>query len=303
MERVAEPLRRMGARISTSDGHAPVVIDGGDLVGIEWRAQTPSAQVKSAVLLAGLSAQGDTTVVESAPTRDHTERILRALAAPLDASRDRVSIRSFQHEGFAATVPGDPSSAAFLLVAAGLTGSPVTIEGVCLNETRTRFVEVLRRMGMSVDVQESEQVMGEPVGSLVSSGRIQEGVSVARDEAPLLIDEIPALALAGAHAGHPSSFEGLGELRVKESDRLAGMCDGIRGLGGEATVEDDTLLVAGTGLSGGVADSRGDHRMAMAFAVGALAAGSRCRILGMEATAVSFPSFLRTLRDLGSEVT
>ncbi len=235
MERVAEPLRRMGAHVRTEGGHAPVVIRGAPLRGIEHTSEVPSAQVKSAVLLAGLSAEGETTVFEPAMTRDHTERALRHLGAPITVSPGRVSVRAFQHGGFGAKVPGDISSAAFLVAAAALTGQALVVEGVGLNPSRTRYLEVLERMGVRVHLEELEVELGEPVGRLEvepCDGLI--GVAVEGDELPLLIDEVPVLGMLAAHAVGESRFAGAGELREKESDRLHGLVEAIRDLGGSA---------------------------------------------------------------------
>ncbi len=308
MERVAEPLRRMGAEVGTVSGRPPLVIGGGGLTGIRYALPVPSAQVKSAILLAGLAAEGETTVVESTRTRDHTERALEHLGAPVhDAAEGGVgrvvTVRRFQHEGFAGTVPGDPSAAAFLAAAAILTHAEVSVAEVGLNPTRTRFLDVLRRMGAEAESGVVRSEVGEPVGELgVAAGAGLHGATVTADELPGVIDEVPVLALVAAHAGGESRFEGGGELRVKESDRLGGLAQGIRELGGEAELRGDTLVVAGGGLRGGTTDARGDHRLAMAFVVGALAARGPCEITGVEWADVSFPGFLQTLRALGATV-
>jgi 3-phosphoshikimate 1-carboxyvinyltransferase len=301
MERVAEPLRRMGARVRTTDGHAPVAIEGGRLRGTDHTNRRPSSQVKGAVLLAGLAAEGDTAVREPIPTRDHTERALRALGAPVATEGDTVRLAAFQHDGFEGRVPGDPSSAAFLVAAAALTGSELTITGVGLNPTRLRFLDVLARMGVRTERRPRTEEVGEPLGELWVAGC--DGLvptEVPSDEVPLVIDEIPLLALVAAHARGDSRFVATDELRVKESDRLAGTAEGIRSLGGRAAVEGDDLVIAGGGLAGGAADSRRDHRMAMAFAVGALAATGPCEVGGIEWADVSFPGFVPTLSALGA---
>jgi 3-phosphoshikimate 1-carboxyvinyltransferase len=305
MDRIATPLSRMGATVRTDGGRPPVEVTGGGLAGITYDLPVASAQVKSAILLAGLAAEGTTTVVERLPTRDHTERALAALGGPVKTGGGRVSVERFQHRGFEASVPGDPSSAAFLVAAAILTGAWLTLDDVGLNPTRTAWVGVLERMGASVHTREDSTSLGEPVGQihvkLDATGL--RGVHVTSDEFPGLVDEIPVLAAVAAHAEGESRFDGLGELRVKESDRLAGLVDGIRGLGGEAKVEaPDTLVVAGGGLGGGSADGSADHRMAMAFAVAALAARGPSTITGMEAADVSFPGFVDTLLEAGASL-
>ncbi len=302
MERVAVPLRSMGAEVRTDDGHAPVSVRGGALRGVEFDPATPSAQVKSAVLLAGLDADGRTVVRESRPTRDHTERALLALGAPVETG-DGVAVRRFQHEGFSASVPGDPSSAAFLVAAAALTGSALTIADVGLNPTRTGFLEVMARMGVRTERTVVREELGEPVGDIeVLPTDGVRSVRVEVDELPLVIDEVPVLALLAAHAASDSRFLGAGELQVKESDRLEGVARGIRDLGGHAGAEGDDLVVAGGGLGGGRADARGDHRMAMAFAVSALGARGLVEVDGMESADVSFPGFTRTLTELGASI-
>jgi 3-phosphoshikimate 1-carboxyvinyltransferase len=304
MERVAEPLRAMGADVTTQDGHAPLTIRGSELRGIRFEPDVPSAQVKSAVLLAALAAAGRTTVAEPVPTRDHTERLLITLGAPIRSEgTDLVFEGPYQHEGFRGAIPGDPSSAGFLLGAAAITGGNVTILGVGLNPTRLGFLDVLRRMGLEVEVDVEGDALGEPVGMmhLGPSGALRP-VRVEVGEMPMVIDEVPLLAALATHADGPSRFEGGGELRVKESDRLSVLAEGIRSLGGEAAEEGDDLVVGGGGLAGGSAGSAADHRMAMAFAVAALAARSRSVVDGIESAAVSFPAFFRLLRSLGADV-
>ncbi len=303
MERVAVPLRAMGARIETADGHAPVVVDGRPLHGTSYAPATASAQVKSAVLLAGIDADGTTEVVEPAATRDHTERALRALGAPVEITDGRVAVRRFQHEGFSATVPGDPSSAAFLIAAAALTGSEITITEVGLNPTRTHFLDVMGRMGVPTEQRVQREELGEPVGDVhvLSSDGIHP-VRVGADELPLVIDEVPVLAMLAAHAASDSWFIEAGELRVKESDRLEGLAAGIRNLGGHAAAEGDDLVVAGGGLEGGRVNAHDDHRMAMAFAVSALAAHRSVEVDGIESAEVSFPGFVHRLAALGASI-
>jgi 3-phosphoshikimate 1-carboxyvinyltransferase len=304
MERVAQPLRAMGADVTTEDGHAPLTIQGGDLRGIRFEAEVPSAQVKSAVLLAALAADGLTTVVEPVPTRDHTERALGALGTPLRLDDAGVILDGpFQHEGFSGRVPGDPSSAAFLLAAAALTGGALTLLGVGLNPTRLAFVEVLRRMGVVVDVEPEDEELGEPVGTMrLAPGGTLRPVRVAASEVPSVIDEVPILAALAAHADGASTFEGASELRVKESDRLSVLAEGLRALGGDAADDGDDLVVGGGGLEGGSARSAGDHRMAMALTVAAVAARTPSQIDGVESAAVSFPGFFGLLASLGADV-
>jgi 3-phosphoshikimate 1-carboxyvinyltransferase len=303
MERVAAPLRAMGAGVETSEGHAPLRIAGGRLRGIRYETGVPSAQVKSALLLAGTAAEGTTTVVETAPTRDHTERALAALGAPLTREGTTVHISHFQHGGLRGRVPGDPSSGAFLLVAAALTGGSVTIRDVGLNPSRLRYLDVMRRMGLAIEVSKEREEVGEPVGSIrAHAPDALAGTVVDPEELPLVIDEVPVLGALAAHARDATRFLRAAELRVKESDRLRGLVDGIRSLGGDATVEGDDLVVTGGGLAGGTATAGGDHRMAMALCVAAVAAREACEIDGVESADVSFPGFVTELRALGAAV-
>jgi len=305
MDRVAEPLRSMGADVVTDRGRPPVRVRGGDLRSIRYALRVPSAQVKTAVLLAGLAADGETTVVDRAGTRDHTERALAALGAPIriDDAVGAVTVGPFQHEGFSGVVPGDVSAAAFLAAAAVVTGTEVTVQRVGLNPTRTGFLDVIGRMGARVDRVTDAESLGEPEGRLVvGAGSSLRGTTISDDELPRVIDEVPVLAVVAACAAGESRFRGAGELRVKESDRLEGLVRLIRGLGGDAAVEGEDLVVDGTGLRGGFADSGGDHRMAMAAAVGALGAAGPSEIEGIEAADVSFPEFWRMLVELGARI-
>jgi 3-phosphoshikimate 1-carboxyvinyltransferase len=305
MERVAEPLRYMGASIDTTDAHAPITVEGGSLLGIGYETPVPSAQVKGAVLLAGTAAEGDTFFAEPVPTRDHTERALTYLGAPVTLSVDgtTVGVSRFQHGGFRGSVPGDPSSAAFLVAGAALTGAELTICDVGLNPSRLRFLEVMGRMGVRTQTRVLGEEVGEPVGELrvEPSGQILP-VRVEADELPLVIDEVAVLGLLAAHARAESRFVGAGELRNKESDRLSGVVRGILDLGGHAAVEEDDLVVAGGGLAGGSAKAGGDHRIAMALAIAALAAAAPSEVEGMECAEVSFPGFVRLMAALGAKI-
>lgn len=300
MERVARPLRSMGAGIGTTEGHAPVTLTGGRLTGVRLEAEVPSAQVKGAILLAGLAAEGETEVIEPVPTRDHTERILHALGViPALAPR----VRAAAIPGFHAEVPGDASGAAFHACAALASGGTVRIAGVGLNPTRLGFLALLARMGGIVEAEIGSVSLGEPIGTLeVRSGSNLRGIDVSGGEVADAIDEIPALALLSALAEGPSRFRGVGELRVKESDRVAGIIAAIRGLGGSAEAEGDDLVVSGGGLAGGRVEPRGDHRIAMAAAVAGLGSRAGAEIAGAECAAVSFPGFADALRSLGADV-
>ena len=309
MRRIIQPLERMGARIEATDGHAPLVVHGGQLQAIAHRTDVPSAQVKSAVLLAGLHADGTTHVLEPAATRDHTERALRAFGGNVSVNGLSVSVSGGQRfAGRKLSVPGDFSSAAFWLVAAAaLPGSRVEIDQVGLNPTRTALLDVLRRFGARVEVVEAKTDArgtaidgGEPHGTvLVEHDRVHP-IEIRPDEIPGLIDELPAIAALAAHGGHVT-VRGASELRVKESDRIAALVAGFRALGLDADERPDGFVVAsGPGASGhrpkgGIADARGDHRMAMAFAIAALAADGPSTIDGADAVVISYPGFFETL--------
>ena len=303
MERVAEPLRHMGADVETTDGTPPVVLRGRPLHGTVERLAIASSQVKSAILLAGLRAEGTTTVRQAIQTRDHTERALRHLGADISIAPGEVAVAESDLPAFRGIVPGDPSSAAFLLIAAAMAGCSLRISGVGLNPTRTAFLDVLRAAGCEIEARVSTTEVGEPAGELVLAARSNDlnAMTTTTDRFPGIADEIPALAVLATAAGGPSRFAGAGELRVKESDRLHGVVEGLRTLGVDAAVDGDDLLVAGGGIRGGYVDGGGDHRLAMAFAVAATAAREETTIDGIEAAEVSFPGFVAALRRLGAE--
>ena len=297
MRRVIEPLTEMGARIEATDGHAPLVVYGARLRAIAYRAAVPSAQVKSAVLFAGLHADGTTSVQEPAQTRDHTEKALAAFGYHVRTDARTVSIVGGQRgAGQSLAVPGDFSSAAFWMVAAAaLPGSRVEIVDVGLNATRTALIEVLRRFGAGVEVDEHNRAAGEARGTIIVTGDRTGSIEIAPEEVPGLIDELPAIAALAALGGEVS-VRGAAELRVKESDRIAALVAGFRALGVSADERPDGFVVRGSGApAGGVADARGDHRIAMALAIAALAARSPSRIKGSDAVVISYPGFFETL--------
>jgi 3-phosphoshikimate 1-carboxyvinyltransferase len=305
MRRVIAPLERMGARVEAVDGHAPLTIHGTRLRAIAHEPDTPSAQVKSAVLLAGLHADGVTTVREPAATRDHTERALTAFGGSVSIDGLTVAVRGGQRlTGRPLTVPGDFSSAAFWLVAAAAQpGSRIEIDDVGLNPTRTALLDVLRRFGARVEVTVAATDAGEPRGSVVVEGDRMGTVEIAPADVPGLIDELPAIAALAAHGGRVD-VRGAGELRVKESDRIAALVAGFRALGIDADERPDGFTIGGAAgaarPAGGVADARGDHRMAMAFAIAALAADRPSIIEGADVVAISYPAFFETLERLVS---
>lgn len=306
MRRVAEPLARMGAAIELSAGGTlPARMRGTRLAGVEHELPVASAQVKTALLLAGLRARGRTLVAEPAPSRDHTERLLPAFGVPVGrdgAGRAWVDGPVPLH-ACDLPIPGDPSSAAFLLAAAALVpGSDVILPDVALNPTRTGFLRVLERMGARVSETPAPGPATEPVGALrVRGGSALRAVTVSAAEVPSLIDEIPVLAVVATAAEGTTRFEGVGELRVKESDRLAALTEALTALGATVRAGADTLEVDGPcRLHGAALDSLGDHRLAMAYAVAGLAAESGVAIDRFEAIDVSYPGFLDALRALGA---
>ncbi len=297
MGRVIEPLSRMGARITSDNGTLPMTIQGGPLRGIDWETTVPSAQVKSAVLLAGLLAAGTTRVVERAQTRNHTELALRRFGAQVRVEGTSVSVDGGQELRPAElTVPGDLSSAAFWCVAAaGLPGSEVRITGVGLNPTRSRVLDVLARAGAMVERQQTSEDEGEPCGDVRVRHQELHPIDILPAEVPGLIDELPSLA-ALATFGGAIKVTGAGELRVKESDRISSLVAGLRALGAEVDELADGFHVAGgKQLTGGTADAAGDHRLAMAFAVAALGARNPSTIHGAGAVDVSYPGFFDVL--------
>jgi 3-phosphoshikimate 1-carboxyvinyltransferase len=297
VERVAAPLRAMGASAATTDGKPPLTIEGGPLRGVRWEMPVASAQVKTAVMLAGLQAEGVTTVVEPGPSRDHTERLLPAFGVPVRRDGLSVSVEGGHRlRPVAMAVPGDASSAAFLVVAALiLPDSEVRLEGVLLNPERTAFIEVLREMGGRIEtgVVSSEP---EPVGFIVARSSALRGVSVAPERVPGLIDEVPALAVAAACAEGDFTLAGAAELRVKESDRIAAMATGLSAMGVRLEERPDGLVVhGGRPLHGAAVRSLGDHRIAMALSVAGLVARGETDLDDAECAAVSFPEFYAVL--------
>lgn len=301
MRRVVAPLERMGARIDATDGHPPLTIHGTRLRGMAHEPETPSAQVKSAVLLAGLLAEGTTSVAEPAATRDHTERALTAFGGDARINGLTVAVTGGQRlQGQHLSAPGDFSSAAFWLVAAAsLPGSRIDIEDVGLNPTRTALLGVLERFGARVHVEVTATAAGEPRGLVTVEGDRMGTLDITPEDVPGLIDELPAIAALAAHGGQVT-VRGASELRVKESDRIAALVAGFRALGINAEEHTDGFVIAGpaagsTRPSGGRADARGDHRMAMAFAIAALAAEQPSMIDGSDAVVISYPGFFETL--------
>ena len=304
--RIAEPLARMGAGVEAREGRfPPFTVRGAELTGIEYELPVASAQVKSCVLIAGMLAAGSTTVSERSVSRDHTERMLRRARVPFERDGLRITVAQVDElELDEVVVPGDPSSAAFILAAAILVdGSRVVVEDVGLNWTRTGFYRIAERMGAVIvgGLEEpGADSADEPVGELdVASGPLECTV-VEPEEVPLAIDELTLVALLGAHAEGETVVRGAEELRLKESDRIEGVVEGLRGLGADIEATPDGFSVRGDGspLRGGTIDAKGDHRMAMLGAVAGLASTDGVEVVGMDAAAVSYPGFERDLRAL-----
>jgi 3-phosphoshikimate 1-carboxyvinyltransferase len=303
MRRIIGPLTAMGAVVTAAPGdRPPIAIQGGDLSGIHFAPDTPSAQVKSAVLLAGLQSRGETVVVEPASTRDHTERALATFGATVTvdgpaSSGRRIALRGGQRlSARDLTVPGDISSAAFIAVAAAaLPGSDVTVTHVGLNPSRAALLAVLKRFGADIETHLEDEWNGEPVGKIrVRHGAMRDLV-LEPGEVPEVIDELPVLATLGTFGGSVT-VSGAGELRVKESDRIAELVSGLRAMGADADERPDGFQVrSGARLSGGTVHARHDHRLAMAFAIAALGATGATSIEGADAVAVSYPGFFADL--------
>ena len=306
VDRIAIPLARMGARIEATDGRtAPLTVHGARLTGIEYRTAVASAQVKSAVLLAGLLAEGPTSVIEPAASRDHTERMMLAIGVDLRRDGTSTTVRpAGAVELGALRVPGDPSSAAFLIAAAALIdGSAVRILNVAANWTRTGFIEIARRMGAAIDgaieSPGSPPTAEEPTTTLEVSHAALRGVVVEPAEIAQAIDELPLVALLGCFAEGDTVVRGAQELRVKETDRIATVVEGLGALGAAIAATDDGFVVRGSGgLRGGVLRSHGDHRLAMLGAIAGLCSREGVEVVGLEAAAVSYPGFAGDLARL-----
>ena len=313
MGRVLEPLGKMGATwLSRDGGRLPLTLRGGTLAALDYTLPMASAQVKSAVLLAGLHADGPVTVVEPEATRDHTERMLRAFGATVTVSdhNDRRVITlqpGAKLSGSPVAVPGDPSSAAFPIVAALITpGSEVTVTGVMLNPLRTGLFDTLREMGADLTITNRRDASGEEVGDITARHSTLHGVVVPPGRAPSMIDEYPILAIAAAFATGDTVMRGVGEMRVKESDRIALMSAGLEACGVDVEEEPEGFIVHGTGVppcGGGLVETHGDHRIAMSHLILGLAAREAVRVDEPGMIATSFPTFADMMRGLGADIT
>ncbi len=304
MKRVTEPLAKMGAVIKTSEtGTSPLHITGqaGKLHGIDYTMPMASAQVKSCLLLAGMYAQGETTVTEPAPTRDHTERMLNGFGYHVSQQGNQASINSVgQLTACDIDVPCDISSAAFFLVGASIApNSNVLLKHVGINPTRTGVIDILRLMGANIDILNVREVGGEPVADLRVTSSQLKGIDIPAHLVPLAIDEFPVLFIAAACAAGETRLTGAEELRVKESDRIQVMADGLQTLGVNAKATPDGMIIQGGSIGGGVIESHGDHRIAMAFAIAGLRANAPITILDCANVNTSFPDFKAIATNLG----
>jgi len=296
MERVTKPLSGMGARVTTAaGGRPPLKISGGnDLQGIDYMLPMASAQVKSCVLLAGLYANGETCVTEPAPTRDHTERMLNAFGCKVKRTADRACLHGpASLQACDIDVPADISSAAFFMVGASIaTGSDITLQHVGINPTRTGAIDILRLMGADIELVNQSMVGGEPVADIRVRSATLKGLHVPEELVPLAIDEFPVIFVAAACAEGETVITGAEELRVKESDRIQVMADGLQALGVDARATPDGMIIQGGTIAGGQVHSRDDHRIAMAFSMAALRASGAVRVDDCENVNTSFPDFV-----------
>lgn len=304
MNRVADPLGKMGAMVATTDGHAPLQIAGRALTGIEYLLPVASAQVKSALLLAGLYAQGETVLVEPGITRDHTERMLRWLGCEVASEGTRVAITGGQQpRGRDIVVPGDFSAAAFFIVAAAISeGAEIVLEDICVNATRIGLLDLLTMMGADICLTPPREVGGEQVADIRVRGCKLKGIDVPPEMVAPAIDEFPVFFVAAACAHGATRVTGAAELRFKESDRIHAMAVGLKRLGVRAVPSEDGVVIIGGTIAGGTIDSFDDHRVAMAFAVAATAARDPVRIVNVNNVATSFPDFMERARGVGMKI-
>lgn len=305
MRRVVVPLQAMGADLECSEaGKLPLRIRGGrKLSGITYSTPVASAQLKSCLLLAGLYAQGNTTIIEPAVTRDHTERMLPGFGCKITVSANSVTLQPGRLKATEVRVPGDISSAAFFLVAASICpGSEIVLENIGINPTRHAVIEILRLMGADIRVETIGKHSIEPVANIHVTYRPLVGIAIPTHLVPIAIDEIPAILIAAAYAKGDTVLRDAAELRVKESDRIEAMADGLARLGIKAVTRPDGMVVSGGGVHGGTVDSYGDHRIAMAFAVSAIGATAPVRINDCINVNTSFPGFVPVANSIGLNI-
>lgn len=305
MRRVTDPLAQMGAKIDSLEGKPPLTIKAGNkLTGIHYTLPMASAQVKSCVLLAGMYAEGKTTVVEPAPTRDHTERMLQGMGYRVQVDGDTVSIEGGgKLTATAIDVPADISSATFFMVGAAISeGSDLTLTHVGINPTRIGVINILRLMGADITLSNEGLTGGEPVADIRIRYAPLKGINIPEDQVPLAIDEFPALFVAAACAEGKTVLTGAEELRVKESDRIQAMADGLQILGVDAQSTDDGIIIHGGTIGSGEVESHDDHRIAMAFSIAGLQAGGTIVVNDCANVATSFPSFVALASEAGLQI-
>ena len=306
MQRIIEPLSQMGAKVDSDDGKPPLTIHGGrELAGIHYALPVASAQVKSAILLAGLYVHGETTVVERAATRDHTERMLTSMGVTLSGDNGRIRLQETDRlNATSMTVPADLSSAAFVILATLIAkDAEVLITSVGVNPTRTGVIEILREMGGDISIENPQFAGEEPIADIRVKSSVLHGIAVDPALVPLAIDEFPVLFIAAANAIGSTRFSEIGELRVKESDRIGTMADGLRQMGIKIDESEDGAEIHYGEPTGATVDSHGDHRVAMAFAVAGTIADAAVRICNVDAVNTSFPAFSDVMDALGANVT
>ena len=299
MDRVVRPLAEMGAKIMGrgQDALAPLAIRGGDLTGIEYEMPVASAQLKSAILIAGLYARGTTTVFEPAPSRDHTERMLRAMGADVNTEGSAITVRRSDLFTMDVWVPGDISGAAFWMVLAAChPNASLRISRVGINPTRTGVIDVLKEMGVTMRLENIHEDAGEPSADIIVESSNLKGIEIGGDIIPRVIDEIPILALAATFAEGRTVIRDAHELRVKESDRIAATVEGLKAMGANIEERTDGLVIDGTpmhtgGLTGTQVDGHGDHRIAMTMGIAGALAGGQTQVIGAEAASISYPRF------------
>ena len=305
MQRISKPLTQMGASISTHNGNPPIVIQGGQrLTGIDYVMPEASAQVKSCILLAGLYAEGTTRITETGVSRNHTELMLKTFSYPLRQKGHCIQIDGHgECQGTEITIPGDISSAAFFIVAASIIpGSDVLIRNVGINPTRTGVIQILLKMGADITLLNQQNYGEELVADLHVKYSPLKGITISPAMVPLAIDEFPIIFIAAACAKGQTTIHGAKELRLKESDRIQAMVDGLVSLGIEARSFDDGAMIEGGEIKGGVVDSRGDHRIAMSFAVAGAVAKLPITIIDCMNVATSFPNFIATANSLHMQI-
>lgn len=301
MKRIIEPLEKMGARLKSNDGYLPLEIEGANLKPVNYESKIPSAQVKSCVLFAGLYAEGNTSFTEPLKSRDHTERMLKKFGAEVSIIKNTVSVKGIAKLHPAEVcIPGDISAAAFFIVAATIVkNSGLRIKNVGINPTRTGIIDVLKRMGADISIENEKANAGEPVADVIVKSAELKSTEIGKNEIPLLIDEIPIITVAATQAEGITKITGAGELRVKETDRLKAVSSELKKMGADIEELEDGLIIKGpTKLKGAKLDSYNDHRIAMSLSIASLVAWGNTEIKDFECVNISFPNFWHTFEKI-----